>query len=185
MTSYVPVDLDRYCCASAATYNYERSSGCVNAWGNSFPSEELPFGGELEIAGIPFRLPCKQTVDHIECLGQTVSLSVPVPSSGVALLCFGEMGDQDLAVECQGDGVTRRLKATAREWLIDGSPFSESQCYICSHLHYPGGYELSLLRPVCWVDLHVWEPPALLKRMQLGFNPLFHLFAVTLMGFPT
>jgi hypothetical protein len=182
MTFYMPVNLDPYCCAGAATYDDERSCGCANAWGNSFPREELPFGGELEVAGVPFRFPGKQGADHVECLGQTLSLGAPLlPTCGVALLCFGEMGDQDLAVECQGDvGVTRWLKATAKEWLVHGAASNDRQCYACSHLHYPGGYELSLLRPVCWVDLHTWETPVLLKRMRLGFNPLFHLFAITL-----
>jgi hypothetical protein len=92
------------------------------------------------------------------------------------------MGDQDLSIELEGDvGVARQLKATAKQWLIDHNPPDGSKCYICSHLHYSGGYELSLLRPVCWVDLHIWEQPTLLKGMRLGFNPLFHILAVTLM----
>lgn len=183
MRSYVSVDLNQYCCACGATYNDDRSSGCVNAWGNSFPGEELPFGGDLEIAGIPFRIPRKQkTSDHIECLGQRVSLSAPAKPSGVALLCFGEMGDQDLTIEFLEDGtVARKIEARAKEWLIEGSPPSDGQCYMCSHLHYRGGYELALLRPVCWVDIHTWDSPTPMTTMRLGFNPLFHLFAATLL----
>jgi hypothetical protein len=182
VSSYLPVNLDPYCCASAATWNHDRSLGCANAWGNSFPAEELPFGDNLEIAGIPFRLPHKRAADHIECLGQTVSLGAAKPSSGVAFLSFGEMGDQELTVQFHGDaGVSREVKATTREWLIDDRPVEERRCYSCSHLHYPGGYELKLLRPVCWANVHLWDNPALLRKMQLGFNPLFHLFAVTLL----
>jgi hypothetical protein len=183
MTVYAPVDLDPYCNAVGATSDDYRNRGQVNAWGNSFPAEEIPFGSVLQVGAVPFRLPTKRAnCDHLEAMGQSISLPARPPVSGLALLCFGEMGDQELDVELDGpDGECNRLTVLAPTWLVDRGQDPVDDCYCCSHLHYAGGYELALLRPTMWCWHRQWERQAPLTRLRMGRNPLFHLLAVTLL----
>jgi hypothetical protein len=176
----IDVDLRVYCNAFAATFDSDRSRGSLNAWGNSFPAEELPFGTTFALGGIRFRLPAKQegAPDHIEVLGQVIPL--PAQSTcGLGLLAFGEMGSQsmELDVEFAHQNI-RRFSVVAPAWLIaPGAPPSDSRI-VCSHLHYVGGYELASLRPAMWC-LRIEWPKAKALRMYLGINPFFHLIAVT------
>jgi hypothetical protein len=181
MIRYSHVELQPYLNATAATTDAERASGSLNAWGNSFPAEELPFGATLTIAGIPFQLQTgRERFDHVEALGQTVDLPVMPPASGIALLCFGEMGSQEVDLELYaGSSLHYRIRVTGRAWLIDGAPPEDEAYYLCSHLHYVGDYQLSLLRPVLWCRRFDWQKPATITKIVLGRNPLFHLFAVT------
>jgi hypothetical protein len=183
MRAHTPVPLDALRNARAATRDDERHRGGVNAWGNSYPAEELPFGGTLRVAGVPFALPpAGAEHDHVETLGQTLALPAAEPCTGVALLCFGEMGDQALPVDlfAEPDG-HMALLALAKGWLLPPGAPDPPDGWVCSHLHYPGGYELDQLRPVLWCNSFGWEAPRVPTRLGLGTNPLFHLVAVTLL----
>jgi hypothetical protein len=164
-----------------ATCDADRSLGGVNAWGNSFPAEEIPFGRELCVGGIPFWLPGKRgPADHVETIGQIIEFVTALPVQGIALLCFGEMGDQESEITIVFDDSTRQqFSVVAKGWLISGNSVGDPDCFSCSHLHYPGGYELTSLRPSLWCRRINWQPPAIIKRMCLGDNPLFHIFAAT------
>lgn len=180
MKTYSTIDLSPYRNAASATFDADRGRAAVNAWGNSLPAEEMPVGSAFELAGVTFSLPEEPGgLDHVEALGQTITLAHPLRVSGIALLGFGEMGDQSLEIElCSGRARPRRLDLLARGWLSDEGVPAED-CYRFSHLHYPGGYELSSLRPALWCARHEWGDAALLTHLILGRNPLFHLFALT------
>jgi hypothetical protein len=176
----MPVDLRKYCNAFAATFDSDRSLGSINAWGNSFPAEELPFGTMLTLNGVRFCLPPKEAgaPDHIEALGQVITLPAR-RMCGLGLLAFGEMGSQALGIDIEFPGEkTAFFRVVAPAWLIAGVPQPDDGRIICSHLHYVGGYELSFLRPAMWCVCVEW-PDAIPLRMRLGINPFFHLLAVS------
>jgi hypothetical protein len=180
----LPVDLAPWLNAAIATFDGERPRGALNAWGNSFPAEELPFGGTLTVGGVPFRLPVKApgALDSVEPLGQTLEISGE--AAGIALLCCGEMGDQGLPVRVlndEGEAVAEFV-AIARGVMVPAGTDLGNEGFAGSHLHYPGDYDLALALPAAWRFEHRWERPASVARLELGANPLFHLLAITLLG---
>lgn len=183
MRSWVPIELDSYCNATAATSDLRRAEGATNAWGNSFPAEELPFGRTLTVDSIAFRLSRQQEDgDHLEALGQSIVLRHAIHVSGLAFLCFGEMGEQALTVDLYGtDPDPVRLRVEAPGWLVSGEEDPGGEGYVCSHLHYVGDYELTYLRPVLWCRVVELDPHRAIQRVQLGFNPLFHLVGLTVL----
>ena len=179
------VDIDVACNATAATYDDDRRAGAVNAWGNSLPAEEVPFGRVVDVDGVPFRLPAKRgRHDHVEAVGQTLPLPSAAPVAGLALLCFGEMGEQDVALMLlDAAGAAAHLVADVPGWLAaapEGRP-DLAVALRCTHLHYPGGYELAALRPTVTRWTGRLSRPVEATGLRLGINPLFHVLAVTLL----
>lgn len=181
----IPVDLAPWVNATVATYDSERPSGALNAWGNSFPAEELPFGASLTVGGVPFRLPRKAPgqPDSVEPLGQTVEVPGGPTATGIALLCCGEMGEQRVPVQVLDDrGETvARFVAIARGVMVPAGMVPRDEGFACSHLHYPGDYDLALALPAVWCCEHRWKAPVPIARIVLGTNPLFHLLAISLL----
>jgi hypothetical protein len=181
----IAVDLTPHLNAAVATFDAERPAGALNAWGNSFPAEELPFGGVLTVGGVPFRLPAKApgAPDSVEPLGQVVPVPGAPEAAGIALLCCGEMGDQRVPlriVDDRGETVAE-WTAVARGVMVPAGTDLKDEGIAATHLHYPGGYDLALALPAAWRCEHRWERPARVARLELGVNPLFHLLAVTLL----
>ncbi len=181
MISATLLDLTQHLNAVSATADSSRHLGAANAWGNSFPAEELPFGKVVFVASVPFRMPSRGgAADNMEALGQIVNLPKLSPIAGLALLCYGEMGEQGLTICAQGiDGRVRRLSAIAQGWPVEKNAAVGHCGFECSHLHYNDGCEFSALRPVLWCWKSTWEDPLCLKHLMLGTNPLFHISAVT------
>ncbi|MCW5803557.1 MAG: hypothetical protein KIT31_14335 [Deltaproteobacteria bacterium] len=179
----IPIDLRPHTNAWAATYDRDRARGTVNAWGNSFPAEELPFGGSLALGGIEFELPPKAdgAFDHCEALGQRIEL--PHSCRGVGLLAFGELGAQTVEMAIGSpDGGVEHMTVHVNGWLVEGNPPANSDRLLCSHLHYVGGYELSQLRPAMWSVRVGWTRDDG-TWISLGENPFFHVVAMTALGF--
>ncbi len=183
MPKFTSVGLDAACNAVAATYDENRRSGAVNAWGNSLPAEEVPFGSLISIGDIPFRLPAKQSHgDHVEAVGQLLTLPSSPPVTAIALVCFGEMGDQEVRLTLTGrveagEQLTVRAPGWLRPAVGDDRPPQPALC--CSHLHYPG-YELASFRPAAACCLARLSRPLEVTGCRLAINPLFHILAVTL-----
>jgi len=184
---FQPFDLTPHINAAVATYNSERARGMLNAWGNSFPAEELPFGapfraGGLEVGGIPFKLPPKAPgeLDSLEPLGQELEVPDGPTAIGLGLLCCGEMGDQQVEIVLTGEGGRQeRFLAVAPGVMVPGGTDVGEGGLACSHLHYPGDYDLALAVPALWCFRHRWEEPLPVTRIRFGPNPLFHLVALT------
>jgi hypothetical protein len=174
------VDLRTLFNARAATYDYERHRGGFNAWGNSFPAEELPFDKKALVGGVPFSLARSGEGDHLEAAGQVLDLPRPVEASTLALLAFGEMGAQCIAVIAGGSHSCDVLNAFVPGWLVDGSSPVRGGL-ACTHLHYPGGYELAQLRPVMWLCSLELPQRSEIAQLAFGANPLFHIAAATLL----
>jgi hypothetical protein len=179
-----PVDLTPWLNAAVATFDGERPRGALNAWGNSFPAEELPFGSTLAVGGVPFQLPAKAPgqPDSLEPLGQTIAVPGAPEAAGIALLCCGEMGDQRVAVRIVSErGGVADFVAVARGVMVPAGADLAGEGFAGSHLHYPGDYDLALALPAAWRTEHRWPEPASVARIELGANPLFHLLAITLL----
>lgn len=178
--SWTAVPLDAHLNAHAATWNDERAAATLNAWGNTFPAEELPFGETVELGGIPYRLPRKRRggFDHVEALGQRIALT-SADVDAIAVLCFGEMGDQRLRATLHGSGGSAPLQIIAPGWLVPHDVVPGPGALACRHLHY-GGYELDLLRPSAWSVRHALPRAMRVDRLELAEQPLVHVFAITL-----
>lgn len=176
MTAAWPVDLRPYFNARAATRDDERVRGGFNAWGNSFPAEELTFAETIEVGGLPFRLEQLDELDHLEADDQHVLLP-DVEASALAFLAFGEMGRQSVRIAVDAHS----QEVAADGWLIDGDRQVE-RALDCSHLHYPGGYELAHLRPVMWPYVVTLPSRRTWRHLRIDANPLFHIAAATLLA---
>lgn len=185
----LPIDLTPWLNAAVATFDAERPQGALNAWGNSFPAEELPFGSTLTVGSVAFQLPSKARgePDSVEPLGQTIVVPGTPKVLGIALLCTGEMGDQRVplrVMNARGEEVAD-LMAVARGAMVPAGTDLAGEGFTTSHLHYPGepgGYDLALALPALWRWEHRWEAPTALARIELGTNPLFHLMAISLLA---
>ncbi len=182
--SFVTLSLEPFLNSIGATYNTQRAAGLLNAWGNSFPAEELPFGSTLTVGGIPFQLPDKARTNYdiVEPLGQTIALPDSGPVAVLALLGCGEMGDQFLNVRAirTGDGAPLELRAMAKGFTVVPADDLGPDAWRFTHLHYPGDYDLGILTGALWCFEHRFEEPVRLTRLELGTNPLFRIAALTL-----
>ena len=177
------VDLTSHANAHAATFDEDRSAGFVNAWGNSFPAEEIPFGRMLLVGGIPYNLPlkCSGSPDHAEALGQCIDSGTLAAVCAVGVLGFGELGTQRLAIVLHDRlGNERRVSVSLPNWLVPKNEPVARGVWRASHLHYAAGYELEQLCPLTGSELvrlpTVFQPVSL----TLLPNPLAHVFSVTL-----
>ncbi|HET9210881.1 MAG TPA: hypothetical protein VFR03_10815 [Thermoanaerobaculia bacterium] len=183
--SGLPLDLTPWLNATVATLDGERPRGALNAWGNSFPAEELPFGSTLTVGGILFQLPPRNPggPDSVEPLGQALEVPGAPEAAGIALLCCGEMGDQRAPVrvlDSCGEAVADFV-AVARGAMVPAGADLREEGFAASHLHYPGDYDLALALPALWRVEHRWGSAKPVARVELGCNPLFHLLAITLL----
>lgn len=182
--SFATLSLEPFLNSIGATYDTERADGLLNAWGNSFPAEELPFGSTLTVGGIPFQLPDKAQTkyDVIEPLGQTIELPDGKPVAALAFLCCGEMGEQfvDLRAVRADGGAPLELRAIAKGFSVVPADDLGPDAWRFTHLHYPGDYDLGTLTCALWCFQHRFEEPVRLARLELGTNPLFRIAALTL-----
>jgi hypothetical protein len=180
----IPVDLSIILNADAATFDRDRAAGFVNAWGNSFPAEELPFGQLFNVGGVAYKLPPKRrgNPDHVEALGQVLDLERAVSACGIAMLGFGELGAQSVDVRVSGRTlIQHHWRATLPNWLVPSIAPSEVDSWRASHLHYAAGYQLNDLCPRVSSVTHQLPTNFELTRVTLGENPLAHVMAISLL----
>jgi hypothetical protein len=177
------LDLHRHTNAHAATFDCDRSAGFVNAWRNSFPAEEMPFGDTVLLGGTAFELAEKTpgTPDHVEALEQTIEVDAIITVHAVGILGFGELGDQALAMTVGNRfGDLRRAQVVLPNWLEPKDAAPTARSWRATHLHYPD-YERDHLRP-CLFGVTVRLSSAIQARfVTLHANPLAHVMAVSLL----
>jgi hypothetical protein len=182
VTKSHPVILDGLLNATAATWDGDRAVGFVNAWGNSFPAEEMPFGRTVRLGAAEYRLPPKPRdgPDHVEVLGQEIVLDGR-RVHGIAALCFAEMGARGWSLRVEGPQGATGVDVVAPGWVIDRATRPEPGHLVCSHLHYVGGYELDHFRPVAWSVERRLPRPIPADRLRFSESPLVHLLALSLL----
>lgn len=182
---FQPLSLAQHFNTIAATADGERRRGLLNAWGNSLPAEELPFGETVEVAGVPFKLE-KEAVsgcDALEPLGQELAIGSAAPVKGLAVLGCGEMGDQVLTLSAVArSGEVRELALTIPGFSVLPGAELGPTALRCTHLHYPGDYDLGLLAGALWCAQSTLngECGLELERLELKLNPLVRIAALTL-----
>ena len=111
-------------------------TGRLNAWGNSFPSRELPEpGAVIEIAGIPFVWPNAHTTgDNVRSEGQVID----IPSGRydwIYLLAASERRSEDTLWVHYEDGHADPLRVGVSDFL-DGTPaFGELPAFRTAQMH--------------------------------------------------
>ncbi|MDI1286535.1 MAG: hypothetical protein PSV46_19265 [Reyranella sp.] len=179
------LDLSAHANAHAATFDADRGVGFVNAWRNSFPAEEVPFGNTLLLKGIPFVLPRKAAgaPDHVEALGQEIDVRPYFTARAVGILGFGELGDQTLDITLTSRfGDIRRVKAVLPNWLVPRDAGADGRSWRASHLHYGASYELDHLQPALFAVIAQLSTAIQPVAIRLGLNPLAHVMAVSLLS---
>jgi hypothetical protein len=170
--------------AHAATFDSDRAAGYVNAWRNSFPAEEVPFGATLLLGGVAFMLPDKTAgaPDHVEALGQEIEVGSLVSTRTIGVLGFGELGDQPLGIILTSRfGDIRRGTAVLPNWLLPADAAADASVWRASHLHYPE-YELRGLRPALF-GIQINFPSEIQPvTVTLEANPLAHVMALSLLA---
>lgn len=211
MTAYC-LDLADTVNQVGATFDNERPTGGLNAWGNSFPAEELPFGGHLLVGGIRYALAPKSPSasampDHVEALGQRLTSGLPShPVGALAILASGEMGPQQLSVDVHlaADGGPGAHGSPGAGGAGGDTADAPDGGVLALSVEIPGW----LVRPDHPVladqvrcshqhypggyDLALllpvlWSrvlplPRAVVTRIELPPNPLMHVFAITLLS---
>ncbi|BBB96528.1 MULTISPECIES: hypothetical protein [Bradyrhizobium] len=178
------LDLEAHLNAHAATFDSDRRAGFVNAWRNSFPAEEIPFGQNFLFGGTMFRLPKKLhgAPDHIEALEQTVEVEVMTTVRAVAVLGFGELGDQELKLRLSDNfGAEHLTQVILPNWLVPENARPTPQSWRATHLHYPD-YELNHLRPCLFAVTAPFSSAVRPRSVTLHANPLAHVVAISLLA---
>ncbi|QND61847.1 hypothetical protein [Mesorhizobium huakuii] len=178
------IDLAPHCNACAATFDSERSAGCVNIWGNSFPAEDVPFGRPIIVGGVTYQLVAKQpgAPDHVEALGQRIEIGVVAVGYALGVLGFGELGPQTLMLRLTDRfGAVVGVRVQLPNWLLPRGAPARTATWRASHLHYVGDYELDHLCPAMFSATVPLLAPFWPVTLTIEPNPLAHVMAVTML----
>jgi len=167
---------------SAFTFAHDLSDGGLNVWENSYPAEVLPPDRPIvEIEGIPFRLPPKESrqPDNVVCNGQMLDAPIDL-YDWLYVLAAGERRTEDwVYLHCAGGSVDPEWLRISDFWPEAPARFGEKVAFRFPTLHYPRHIQQNL-QPVMWrqrVPIARQEP---LARIHLPENVAIHIFAATL-----
>lgn len=155
-------------------------TGAFNIWGNTFPAEELPCGGTVEVGGIPFLFPAADGVrpDHLRCGGQRIGL--PAAADWIHVLGAAERRTEDCVLLEYADGSVRRQWLRMSDFWPQTPPrFGDRLAFRTGSMLYPRHVQ-DTMSPAIW---HQRVPVAVaggVTGLRLPDNPAIHLFALTL-----
>ncbi|MCZ0209702.1 hypothetical protein [Streptomyces achromogenes] len=180
-TTPVPLDLTALADNVGVTRPDRLSEGAFNIWGNTFPAEELPPAGTVEVHGIPFRWPATGdgSPDNVRCRGQLVT----VPEGRydwIHVLAAAERRTEDPLLLHFADGsVDPEWLRVSDFWPETASRFGERPAFSCTRLHYPRHIQHAM-GPTVWRQRVPVTREERLRAFRLPDNPAMHLFAITL-----
>ncbi|WP_137992796.1 hypothetical protein [Streptomyces vilmorinianum] len=181
----VPVDLTAHADNTGITPADALDAGAFNLWGNTFPAEELPPGGPVEVDGIPFLFPrhAPGAPDNIRCAGQLIELPAG-RYDWIQVLAAAERRTEDQVLLHYGDGsVDPEWLRVSDFWPETASRLGGTAAYTCGRLHYPRHVERKF-GPTLWRHRVPVPREAELTAVRLPDNPAVHLFALTLVPAP-
>ncbi|MEV7677956.1 hypothetical protein AB0O64_05250 [Streptomyces sp. NPDC088341] len=165
----------------ATTSVADLEHGRLNAWGNSFPAEELPEPGTLvEVAGIPFQWANAHAEgDNVRCEGQLIDIPSR-PYDWIYLLAASERrGDSTLWAHYE-DGHSDPLRVGVSDFL-DGTPaFGEVPAFRTRRMHYPHHVQQGLPTTM-WLTRVGMPRAGSARALRLPRSVALHVFAVTLL----
>ncbi|WP_433496673.1 hypothetical protein ACQP1K_16895 [Sphaerimonospora sp. CA-214678] len=155
--------------------------GRLNAWGNSFPAEELPAPGTLaEVAGIPFLWANAHAEgDNVRCEGQIIDIP-PARYDWIYLLAASERRSEDTLWAYYEDGYADPLRVGVSDFL-DGTPvFGELPGFRTTRMHYPHHVQHGLPTTM-WLSRVGMPRHGRALALRLPRSVALHVFAVTLL----
>lgn len=155
--------------------------GRLNAWGNSFPAEELPTPGTLvEVAGIPFMWAnARAEGDNVRCEGQVIDIP-PGQYDWIYLLAASERRSEDTLWAYYDDGYADPLRVGVSDFL-DGTPvFGELPAFRTARMHYPHHVQQNLPTTM-WLSRVGMPRRGTARALRLPRLVALHVFAVTLL----
>lgn len=165
----------------ATTSVSDLGSGRLNAWGNSFPAEELPAPGTLiEVAGIPFQWANAHAEgDNVRCEGQIIDIP-PDQYDWIYLLAASERRSEDTIWAHYDDGHADPLPVGVSDFL-DGTPaFGELTAFRTSRMHYPHHVQNGLPTTM-WLTRVGMPRRGTARSLRLPRLVAMHVFALTLL----
>ncbi len=154
--------------------------GRLNAWGNSFPADELPEpGAVIEVAGIPFVWPnAHPDGDNVRSEGQVIDLPAG-RYDWVYLLAASERRSEDTLWVHYDDGHADPLRVGVSDFL-DGSPaFGEEPAFRTAQMHYPHHVQENLPTTM-WLARVGMPRRGVAQALRLPRLVALHVFAITL-----
>jgi hypothetical protein len=162
------------------------NDGAFNLWGNTFPRESLPPGGEIVyVEGVPFLFPPSADGDlnNLRCRGQLVRLPRMV-CDWIYVLGAAERRTEDELVLVHADrGERRGWLRISDFWAETPGRFGDVEAFRCDGLHYPRHVQRNMA-PTIWSQRAPVAERAPLVALRLPDNPAIHLFALTLVREP-
>ncbi|MET7418865.1 hypothetical protein [Dactylosporangium sp. NPDC005555] len=158
----------------------ELTAGRVNAWGNSFPAEELPAPRTvIEVAGIPFVWPdAGADGDNVRAEGQVIDVP-PGRYDWIYLLAASERRSEDVLWVHYDDGYADPLRVGVSDFL-DGTPaFGEEPAFRTARMHYPHHVQQGLPTTM-WLSRIGMPRRGTAQALRLPRLVALHVFAVTL-----
>lgn len=173
------VALDDHCNNVGTSLPDQTAAGRLNVWGNSLAADQLP-SGDIEIAGIPFRLPALGTgePDNVRCDGQYVSVR-PGRYDWIYFLAAAERRAEDEIALHFSDGWVDYEALRVSDFWASAAAFGEELALTSPVMHYPHHVQQG-------VPGRIWLVRAPVVRMaeltgfRLPHNVAIHLFAATL-----
>ncbi|WP_051831007.1 hypothetical protein [Streptomyces violens] len=165
----------------ATTSTEDLDSGRLNAWGNSFPAEELPApGARIEIAGIPFAWARSHAEgDNVRCEGQVIEIP-PGQYDWIYLLAASERRSENTLWAHYADGTADPLRLGVSDFL-DGTPaFGELPAFSTERMHYPHHVQQGLPTTM-WLSRVGMPRRGRATALRLPRCVALHVFALTLL----
>lgn len=165
----------------ATTGTADLDQGRLNAWGNSFPAEELPQPGtQIEVAGIPFVWANAHAHgDNVRCAGQLIELP-PGQYDWIYLLAASERRSEDTLWAYYDDGHADPLPVGISDFL-DGTPaFGELSAFRTTRMHYPHHVQHGLPTTM-WLTRVGMPRRGNAQAIRFPRLVAMHIFALTLL----
>lgn len=176
----VAIDLSRHLDNTGSTWADNLDGGAFNIWCNTFPAEELPPDGLVEVGGIPFRLAgrTRGRPDNLRCGRQLLAVP-PGRYDWIHVLAAAERRTEDLLLLHYATGAVDPEWIRISDFWPETPPrFDETPALRFSRMHYPRHVQHNML-PVIWNQRVPVPRQQDLAGIRLPDNPAIHLFAVT------
>lgn len=176
---FVQLALQRYYNNVGTSLPGRTATGRINVWGNSLAADRLP-SGEIEIAGILFRLPAFGTEqpDNVRCDGQYVGLD-SCQCDWIFFLAAAERRAEDDIALHYIDGCVDFERLRVSDFWASSAAFGERLALTSPVMHYPHHVQQRVPGRIWLVRVPVVRAAELIG-FRLPRNVAIHIFSATL-----
>jgi hypothetical protein len=160
-------------------------AGLFNVWRNSFPAQHVPMGEELEVDGVPFRLPRKVggRADNVRCEGQLLTVP-PGRYDWLHVLAAAERRTEDALLLHFADGRVDREWLRVSDFWSAPAHFGETEAVATPVMHYPHHVQDGVSAKL-WMQRVPVTRRAELRQVRLPRCVAVHVLAATLASVTT